>query len=111
MLTTRTVFEVTALKTPKVMQISVSDDVQADPITRPTIASVSLGETARLLEPFIVGHEIVSDKLHESVVHLADAQYSYLLLMRELQQRLDDFEHPKALTAFNSLKIKSRAQP
>jgi CheY-like chemotaxis protein len=109
-LTTRSAFEATAVETLKLMQQSISDYVQPGLIKTPTVSVVSLGETVRLLEPFIVGQEIVPDKLLESVLYFADAHFPYSPLMRELQKHLDNFDHPKALTTFNLLKVKSRAQ-
>ena len=110
LLTTRTAFEAAALNTLRLMQQSSADYVQPGPKRRLAIASVSLGETVRLLEPFIVGQEIVPVKLLESMRYLADAHFSYSPLMRELQQHLDNFDHPQALAVMNLLKIESGAQ-
>ncbi len=109
LLSTRTAFEATAVETLRLMQQSISDYEQPGPSKRSANTSVSLGETVRLLEPFIVGQEIVPDKLLESMRYLADARFSCSPLLRELQQHLDNFDHPQSLRVFNLLKIKSRA--
>ncbi|MEO8119618.1 MAG: PAS domain S-box protein, partial [Rhodoferax sp.] len=109
-LTTRTTFEATAVETLRLMQQGISDYVQPVPIERATTASISLEETLRSLEPFIVGQEIVPDALLESMLQLIDAQLPYSSLMREMQQHLDGFEHPSALATLNLLKSKNWVQ-
>lgn len=108
-LTTRSTFEATVVETLRLMRQRLFDDVQPGPVKRATTVSVSLQETLRSLEPFIVGQEIVPDALFAAMLQLADAHLPCSLLMRDLQQHLDNFEHPAALATLNLLQATSGA--
>jgi HPt (histidine-containing phosphotransfer) domain-containing protein len=109
-LLTRASFEATVVETIKLMQQKITYAVQPGPIKGAPAAPVSLQDTLRLLEPFIVGQEIIPDAMFESLLQLTDVQLPCSALMRELQQHLNNFDHPEALVTFNWLKSLDEVQ-
>ncbi|MCD2452403.1 PAS domain S-box protein [Methylicorpusculum oleiharenae] len=92
------------------MQQYIDDYVQPDRILAATTISASLADALRSLEPFIIGQEIIPAPLLDVLRQLATADMPYSLLVRELQQQIDNFEHPEALATLTLLKAKHLEQ-
>ena len=106
---TRSLFETTVAKTLKLMQQYLYDYSQPLPIQSAIAAPISPTKLLRSLEPFIVGQELVPDKLLQSMRDLADTQPPYSHLVRTLQRQLDHFDHAGALASLNLLHIQCQA--
>ena len=102
-LTSRSALETTLQDTLVKMQQHIRDQPA---VLKALNVSTSLQETLWLLEPFVIGHEVISSELLESLQQLADANLPSSKLLADLLRHLDNFEHGAALNTLNTLKEK-----
>lgn len=102
-------FELTLVETIRQMQQHTVDYIQPVPQQSENIA-VSLDETLLALQPFIFNQEVIPDALLASLSILGQSDLPVSSLLLELQQHIDNFEHPEALNVFQQLIAQQRIQ-
>ena len=100
LLTTRTSFDAILVNTIH----SIENYVQTSRIKTTGTVANSLQDTLLLLEPFIIGQEVIADEILFSLQQFADGDSPHSCLLLELQHQIDNFQFTEALATLNLLK-------
>ena len=102
--TSITVFDAILNETFKQIQHYIYDYREPDSIkTKIITSSISLNSALLTIKPYIISQEIIPDILIDTLRPFSDKSSPYFLLVNQLLNQIDNFEHQDALISLNTL--------